>query len=222
MTKKKSTSGEDDKAVLDYLRKVNRPYSATDIFNNLHAKYPKPGIVKALERLTDQQVIVTKTYGKTNIYTAKQSTDDLPSSEEQSAMEKQMESLSKELETLKRENQELSRNLHALKSSPTNDELDKLIATLAQENETHRSRLDKLKSGTTLITAEEKTNIDKEYDTMRKEWRTRRKLFREIFNTVTEHMPGQPKAFKEELGIEEDPIPYEQDPLADVGATSSL
>ena len=82
----------DDKAVLDYLRKVNRPYSAScvscsfwhgqtpltsfpllaDIFNNLHGKYQKPGIVKALERLTEQEVVASKTYGKMNIYTVKQ------------------------------------------------------------------------------------------------------------------------------------------------------
>jgi len=30
---------------------------------------------------------------------------------------------------------------------------------------------------------------------------------------VTEHYPGNPKELKEELGIEEDPIPFEQDPL---------
>lgn len=37
--------------------------------------------------------------------------------------------------------------------------------------------------------------------------------FREIFKTVTEHYPGKPSELKEELGIEEDPIPFEQDPL---------
>jgi 26S proteasome regulatory subunit (ATPase 3-interacting protein) len=30
---------------------------------------------------------------------------------------------------------------------------------------------------------------------------------------VTEHYPGNPSELKEELGIEDDPIPFEKDPL---------
>lgn len=45
-----------------------------DIFNNLHGKYQKTNIVKALERLVDQDEVVSKTYGKISIYVVKQVT----------------------------------------------------------------------------------------------------------------------------------------------------
>jgi 26S proteasome regulatory subunit (ATPase 3-interacting protein) len=31
---------------------------------------------------------------------------------------------------------------------------------------------------------------------------------------VTEHMPGNPNELKEQLGIEEDEVPFDKDPLA--------
>lgn len=43
-----------------------------DVFNNLKGKYQKSNIVKALDRLTEQEVVVSKTYGKMTIYSIKQ------------------------------------------------------------------------------------------------------------------------------------------------------
>ncbi|KAI9494471.1 Tat binding protein 1-interacting protein-domain-containing protein [Zychaea mexicana] len=213
MVKKKASSTEEDNAVLDYLRKVNRPYSATDVFNNLHGKYQKSNIVKALERLTDQEVVSQKTYGKTNIYSIKQSKEDIPSPEEAENINKQIEALSREMESVQGDNVKLQKNLKDLKAAPTTDKAKTLTTELIESNDKTQARIDSLKSGTTLITDEEKRKIDAEYDKMRKEWRIRRKIFREIFNAITENMPGKPNDFKEELGIEDDPIPYEQDPL---------
>ncbi|KAK3109125.1 hypothetical protein FSP39_023521, partial [Pinctada imbricata] len=61
------------KAVLDYLNRQNRPYSAIDICNNLHKEFGKTAIVKACESLAEGSQIKEKVYGKQKVYVADQS-----------------------------------------------------------------------------------------------------------------------------------------------------
>ncbi|KAL7316729.1 hypothetical protein PS15m_003182 [Mucor circinelloides] len=215
MAKKKAGSNkkEEETAVLEYLTKVNRPYSATDIFNNLHAKYTKGSIVKALDQLVKEESVISKTYGKSVIYSIKQSLDDVPSEEEVKAMQKSLDELAEKHDELSSENKRLEQVLAKTKSEPTTDEAKELLEKTKAENDQLREKLEKLKSGTVLIPPEKRKRANDDFDNYRQLWKKRRGMFREIFKTVTEHYPGNPKELKEELGIEEDPIPFEQDPL---------
>ncbi|CEI95942.1 hypothetical protein RMCBS344292_10116 [Rhizopus microsporus] len=172
MAKKKTTGGSakvEEHAVLEYMKKVNRPYSATDVFNNLHSKYSKAHIIKALDKLVEEGEVISKTYGKSVVYSIKQD---------------------------------------VVKSDETGQTLDSL------ENEQLEQRLSHLKSGVVLIPPEKRKKADEEFTRNRDQWKKRRTMFQTIFKTVTEHMPGKPDELKEELGIEEDSIPYDKDPLA--------
>ncbi|WAQ94413.1 HOP2-like protein [Mya arenaria] len=60
----KSKDSNAPSAVLDYLNKQNRPYSAIDICNNLHKEFGKTAIVKACESLAAEGRIREKVYGK--------------------------------------------------------------------------------------------------------------------------------------------------------------
>ncbi|KAJ8654775.1 hypothetical protein O0I10_009496 [Lichtheimia ornata] len=201
-------SEEEDIVVRNYLRKVNRPYSATDVFNNLHGKYQKSNIVKALDRLTEQETVVSKTYGKMTIYSIKQDkTDMLP--EQLEAMDVNVQTLANQVESTMQENQHLSSTLRDITITPLTQDAKELASKLTQENETYRGRLEKIKQGQTLLAPEERKRIDTVLEHMRKEWRIRRKMFVDIFSTVTEQSADKPAELKEELGIEEDPIPYE-------------
>lgn len=57
---------------MEYLTMQNRPYSATDIFNNLHGQVGKTSVVKTLTKLYEEGRINGKAYGKQWIYFAKQ------------------------------------------------------------------------------------------------------------------------------------------------------
>ncbi|OLL25354.1 Homologous-pairing protein 2 [Neolecta irregularis DAH-3] len=63
---------EAEKIVLEYLRKQNRPYSATDISCNLHNSVTKASAAKVLALLEKQGEIAVKTYGKQSVYVIKQ------------------------------------------------------------------------------------------------------------------------------------------------------
>ena len=39
---------------------------------------------------------------------------------------------------------------------------------------------------------------------MRLHWKSRKKVFKSVWDTITEALPGSPKEFMEELGIEDD------------------
>lgn len=53
----------------------NRPYAVTDIITNLHGVVGKTMAVRVLTSLSEQNLLVAKTYGKTIIYVIKQNVD---------------------------------------------------------------------------------------------------------------------------------------------------
>ncbi|OBZ91481.1 Homologous-pairing protein 2 [Choanephora cucurbitarum] len=212
---KKKTGGtkEEESIVLEYLTKANRPYSATDVFNNLHAKYTKSTIVKILDKLIDDELVFSKTYGKTIIYSIKQNEEESPSEKDMEKMEKSINELNQELEVLLEENKKLEQTMTQLTAKPTTTEAQQLVEKAKLKNEEMRKKLNDLKSGTVLIPSEKRKRINEEYTRNRDLWKKRRRLFNDIFKTVTENYPGNPKELKEQLGVEEDPVPLEKDPL---------
>lgn len=72
--KQKQSSAVDAEAVaVEYLKKQNRPYNSTDIFNNLKGVVSKTVLTKALTDAASKGLIHCKNYSKTNaIYCAKQ------------------------------------------------------------------------------------------------------------------------------------------------------
>jgi 26S proteasome regulatory subunit (ATPase 3-interacting protein) len=73
----------------------------------LHAKYTKGAIVKALEKLIEDQSVISKTYGKTIIYAVKQNTNDIPSAAEIEEIERSAATLVEKNEELLDENKKL-------------------------------------------------------------------------------------------------------------------
>ena len=61
----------DENIILEYLIMQNRPYSATDIFNNLHGRVSKSGITKILSNLLEKGFINGKIYGKQWVFSSK-------------------------------------------------------------------------------------------------------------------------------------------------------
>ena len=73
MVKASATKKDDDDGIiLTYLTSQNRPYSATDVFNNLHGKVGKTAVVKLLAQMQENGTIHGKIYGKQWVYVARQ------------------------------------------------------------------------------------------------------------------------------------------------------
>lgn len=67
---KKLTPDESSKLILNYLRKTNRPYSATDISTNLNNKVTKAAATKLLKDMHERNEIDGKASGKQIVYFA--------------------------------------------------------------------------------------------------------------------------------------------------------
>jgi hypothetical protein len=59
-------------AVLQYFVHQNRPYSAQDVFMNLHKDHSKAVVQKVIDQLVEQQDLREKVNGKQKCYVANQ------------------------------------------------------------------------------------------------------------------------------------------------------
>ncbi|KAF9273951.1 PSMC3 interacting protein [Mortierella alpina] len=203
-----------EKLVLDYLVKQNRPYSVTDIVSNLHSAVSKTECQRVMNALVDKDLVTMKLYGKQAIYVARQDTIETATPEQLAAVDSEISSLQTLTAEAKSKNKQLTSELSALKSALTTEQVTARLEQLRSKNEKSKEHLDQLRAGTQLVTAEEKTRVVKEMEKHRKLWIERRRLFKDMFATVTENFPSKPKDLLEELDIDtQDPIDVNTNPL---------
>ncbi|KAH7962141.1 homologous-pairing protein 2 homolog [Rhipicephalus sanguineus] len=200
----KSKEAVVEKAILDYVKAQNRPYSSNDIFNNLHKEHGKTAVVRALEQLAQDDKIKEKTYGKQKIYFANQ--DEFPdvAEAELSAMDQEIADLNVKHQELTRQLQARESQLSALSQSLTTEELTEKIASTTAERDKLKARLDKLTSNTNYVEPEVKDRILKDNEKFVKEWRKRKRLANDIIDAILEGYPKGKKALLEETGVETD------------------
>ncbi|CAJ0760793.1 15408_t:CDS:2 [Entrophospora sp. SA101] len=203
-----AAKGDDaEQMVMEYLRKQNRPYSAT---------VTKTVAQKVLNSLVEKNEINCKPYGKQYVYYIKQDQLESPSSEELLTMDAEIEDLKKEINEFKEKNRRLQSEFNGLNSSLTNKQIDERIEIVKEENQKYGERLQVLQSGTIQISDEEKKQIDEGYEKNRKLWRQRKRMFYDMFNLILDYTEKKKTDFMEELDIELDPVEIDEDPLKDL------
>ncbi|KTW29074.1 uncharacterized protein T551_02348 [Pneumocystis jirovecii RU7] len=221
MTKPKSqsTKKDDEALVLEYLKKTNRPYSASeysDICLNLHNAVAKSALTKILTALCDRGDVRCKTYGKQSVYVIDQDQFENPSPEELTIMDAKIEDLRQQIAVLQDKNKHMKQSLQLLTTQKTTAELQEISKDLDEKISILGNRLNSLQSGTVqLITVDEMQKIDKNYEQMRKIWKDRKALFRDLWDAVSEGVVS-PSELKERLGIEDDEIDFSVDLLSGI------
>ncbi|KAF9132201.1 PSMC3 interacting protein [Mortierella sp. 14UC] len=210
MPKEKKTSVSSDKPeriVLDYMSKQNRPYSVTDIVTNLHAAVTKTECQRAVNSLVDKELLTSKTFGKQTIYVVRQDTIDTAKPEELVSIDKRLVALREQIAEQKSKQKQLSAELASLNSALTTEDIERRLSLLTSKNEQSKEHLVFLRSGSQLVPVEERQRVTHEMETHKKLWIQRRRMFKDMFSTVTENLPGKPKELLEELDISlNDPI----------------
>lgn len=133
-------------------------------------------------------------------------------------MDGQITTLTESINTLKDEVKNLSSVLGGLNSSLTNEELEKQITELEIEvgtcfpnlmsgfiltrftvtklqNAKYFSRLEALRAGGKQVSEADKRKIDDMYEKNRKLWKTRKRMCKDIVDTISEGVGKKPKAF---------------------------
>ncbi|KAG5518107.1 hypothetical protein PMAC_003293 [Pneumocystis sp. 'macacae'] len=214
--KNQSTKKDDEALVLEYLKKTNRPYSATDICLNLHNVVAKSALAKILATLCERGDVRCKTYGKQSVYVIDQDQFENPSSEELAIMDARIEDLRQQISALQDKNKQMKQTLQMITTQKTTVELQAISRELDEKISTLGNRLNSLQSGALqLITIDEMQKINKNYEQMRKMWKDRKALFRDLWDAVSENVHS-PSELKERLGIEDDEIDFSVDLLSGI------
>ncbi|KAI3971050.1 hypothetical protein MKX01_024697 [Papaver californicum] len=191
--------------VLKFVNEQNRPLNAQNVADALQKdNLKKTAVQKALDTLCDSGRITFKEYGKQKIYVARQDQFDIPNSEELDRMKKENATLQQDLEEQKRAISEVEGEIRALQSNLTLEQIRAKQVKLGTEVEAMEENLNKLRDGVTLVRPEDRKAIEGIYLEKISHWRKRKRMFKDIWDAITENSPKDLKEFKEELGIEYD------------------
>jgi len=190
--------------VLQYLNVQNRPYSAIDIFNNLHKAHGQTAVKKALETLAADGKIVEKTYGKQKIYFADQSQFPVADDAELKSMDKRITELTSEASGLQKEIFKLDAELTTVSNQLTLEETKQRLTNVDAEIKQGKERLIAIKDQSGAVTPEEKDRILADRTKHVREWRKRKRLAVDACDAILEHYPKSKRDFFEEVGIETD------------------
>jgi 26S proteasome regulatory subunit (ATPase 3-interacting protein) len=163
-------------------------------------------VTKILAQLSDQNKIKGKEYGKQKVYVADQSELPSVSVDQLREMDDTIKELTGDVGALREQVKEKTGELQNVTSTLTTEQLKERLATLETSIAAKNAKLDTIKSqiGSRVITNQEREQCDKIYESMRKEWRLRRRLCMDALNGITESADFSPSTLMEQLGLESD------------------
>ncbi|KAK3222574.1 hypothetical protein Dsin_009599 [Dipteronia sinensis] len=191
--------------VLNYVNEQNRPLNSQNVADSLQKfNLKKAAIQKALDSLADGGKISFREFGKQKIYIARQDQFDIPNNEELIQMKEENAKLQQQLEEQKKATGLVEGEIKALQTNLTLEQIREREVKLRKEVKEMEDRLVKLRGGVTLVKPEDRKVVEEMFLEKLNQWRKRKRMFRDVWDTITENMPNDPKEFKEELGIEYD------------------
>ncbi|PWA66973.1 HOP2-like protein [Artemisia annua] len=191
--------------VLNFVNEQNRPLNSqvvADFLQKFNLK--KTAIQKALDSLAESGKITFKEYGKQKIYLARQDQFQIPNTEELNQMKDENAKLQDMVDEQKKANSQLEGEIKSLQSNLTLDEIQSNDAKLRNQVKEMENRLTKLREGVTLVSPEERNAVEKTFSDTIGHWRKRKRMFKDVWDTITENSPKNPNEMKEELGLEYD------------------
>ncbi|PKA53560.1 Homologous-pairing protein 2 like [Apostasia shenzhenica] len=199
----KSDSAE--AVVLSFVNEQNRPLNSQNVADALQ-KYnlKKAAVQKALDILADSRQISFKEYGKQKIYLARQDQFKIPNNQELDQMKNENNKLQEEINSQKKAISEIEAEIRALQSNLTMEEIWSKQAKLQAEVCEMEEKLGKLRDGVVLVKPEDKKLIEEAFCEKMNQWRKRKRIFKDLWDAITENSPKNMKEFKEELGLEYD------------------
>ncbi|PPQ93676.1 hypothetical protein CVT25_012735 [Psilocybe cyanescens] len=198
---------EAENAVLDYVKRMNRPYGVVDVAANLKGAVPKTAVQKVLVALAEKGELIQKVYGKTTFFVYNQAKTDCLSNESIDQLKKELSEIDDQNQASSSELKSYSTELARIKATPTDCELDSQIEATKSRRKISQvtGALQPLRSGAPPITAEELECIYADWTKWRAEWIRRRKVFITFWQLATDTLPPQDaKILEEDLGIEKD------------------
>ncbi|KAK4549081.1 hypothetical protein LTR36_007537 [Oleoguttula mirabilis] len=190
--------------IADYLRKQNRPYSATDISTNLKNRVTKAAAAKLLKDMHERKEIEGRAAGKQIVYHSIQDEADEDGLEKLQAMDAETTRLREATTQLKAEEKELKLALREGTSQVPLPELRTSVASLEQEKAELVARLAKLKGGNLKpVSLDEREKVNAAHRKWQRAAAARKKIRHELWQVIAGQIEKDKiEETKEVLGLE--------------------
>lgn len=202
----KTSESQAVKVVFEYLRKNERPFTASDIHNNLQTEFgfAKPLVQKALDILVKENKVREKVYGKSKIYFRDWSKDEVVSQETIQGYDKKIERLTQANQETLKEIKKVEAELSKFEKRKSLNQIEKEIKSTEEEVAEMEAKLEKLKESSKEIDPEEFKKVSAQRSMLVKEWRKRKALVNSALDMMMEGYPHSKKRLMQEIGIETD------------------
>ncbi|CAI5730572.1 unnamed protein product [Hyaloperonospora brassicae] len=199
------TAAKAEAAVLDYMRKTNRPYSLLNVFENMHRAIAKSSLTTLLDNLVAKKELVSKTYGKAKVYFVNQDNLPVPSEEERAALEEQIKTVTAECTGLEQQLKNAETALAGITSQVSDIELDTMLKQLDEEAAALEKKVATLdQQGRAPLSPGRKDALKRKFTQYRTAWVTRKRIAMDGINQIADGMEKRPKVVLGLVGLETD------------------
>jgi len=162
-------------------------------------------VTKILDDLAASGKLKSKDFNKKLVYWALQDRFDANDQPSAKDLDEQLQNLSNECTELRAQVVALETENKHLASEPTDSEIDHQLAALEAKHTSMTSRLDKIRSSAGGVDVTQKAKLEEKYTSAKKEWRSRKRKFKDISDTIEESMDAKKfKSMMDALGIDTD------------------
>jgi len=206
----KAVGGKPEDVVVGYLCEQNRPYSAIQIFDNLHRVVKKAHVQKILDDLSSDHgpscttKLACKSWKKSKVYWANQNLLPEANNTELDNMDSKIQELTAQLAEAEAKARSAESELASLGQEPTNAEADDKITSLEAEVSKKQAKLDSMGDDSKLVSKADMAAKQQKYNKYFLEWRKRRKAVMDMVNTFCENCGKKPVKVMSEIGVETD------------------
>lgn len=188
------------KAVLEHLEKIAKPESLIGISNSL-IDHGKSDVTKALAKLVDDERVVEKTYGKQKIYFANQKQLNNGKQIDESELNRLIAEKRDALRTIENQIKEKETQLKQFDGKLTKEQFESEMNEVRAKADEAQAKLDQAEEENKKSNKENK-HKGLSYEKVSSECRKRKRIAKEIIESLLEYEPKPKKQLLEEIGIE--------------------
>ena len=199
-----TTENAAKKLILRYMKQQNRPYSAIQVFENLHKRVMKGTVERVLESLAKMEgtSICVKEYGKNKIYWPDQKGMPTASADQLRSLDDQIKAKSAELRAVEARGMDTERSLKVLLSQPSDADLDRVLAEKEAIVAELQSKADALSKHS--MEPQALLKSIRKHNHFRKRWLELKSGCMDIVENIAEAMEKKTAAVAESMGVETD------------------
>lgn len=189
-----------------YMRAANRPYSAINVYDNLHGAVPKASVPRILDKLCEGEtpVLRSKEYGKFKIYWPDQSAFGAISQSDIDAVNREGTELGNTAAQTTIRRKDLTAQVAALSTAMTDEDLEIALAEARNTTAELRRKLETLQGSTVLVKPEERAAAVATFERYRKGWVDRKRMVTDVINSMSEGLEKKPSVIANDVGVESD------------------